>query len=222
MSGQNEHRYAESIATGLENLPYSGYHVRIILALAVTGFIEAYATAATGPLAALAHKPLHLTASSLGYLVIAPTLGLVLSMTLGGTVLCDRFSRRSILLFGVVWSTLFTGLSPLAGSATQLIVLRFVSGIGYGLALPAAYPIGVELMPARRRHSFAWIYEIALGLGLISTALVGYFSGRAHLANAWRIVPLPAVPLLLIAPVLLLLFVPQSPRWLAAKGRFAA
>lgn len=209
------------IARTLDNLPYSGYHRRIILALAVVGFIESYATAITGALVVSAGGEMHFTAAQTKMVVIAPTLTLVLSMLAGALYLSDRFSRRTILLIGAAWSTLFTLLTPLADTPELLIAVRLVAGLGYGLALPAAYPLGAELLPANRRHTFAWIYEIALGIGFTLTSIIGVLVAHLGAAGAWRLLPLPGGIFFFIAPPLIWFLVPESPRWLAQRGRNA-
>ncbi len=211
----------QTVAGVLDHLRFSRFHIKIIVALSLVGFIEAYATAVTGALVVSARGPLHMSGTETKWLVIAPTITLVISMFVGSVYLSDRFSRRRILLVGVVWSTLFTLLTPLAPTATVLIVFRLLSGFGYGLALPAAYPLGTELLPPRRRSTFGWTYEIMLGIGFTLTTVMGYVISHAHLQDGWRLLPLPGGALLFVAPLLIVRFVPESPRWLAERGQAA-
>lgn len=82
---------------------------------------------------------------------------------------------------------------------------------GSPLALPAAYPLGTELLPPRRRSTFGWSYEILLGIGFTLTTIIGYVISHAHVVDGWRLLPLPGGIFLFIAPVLILLWVPESP-----------
>ena len=58
----------------LDSIPFSPYHVILILVLGLVGFVEGYDFALAGSLLVLAKEPLHLTSSDIRWLVAAPTL----------------------------------------------------------------------------------------------------------------------------------------------------
>ena len=62
----------------LDSIPFSIYHVQIILVLGVVGFVEGYDVALGGSLLVLAKEPLHLTPEQIRWLAVAPILFLVL------------------------------------------------------------------------------------------------------------------------------------------------
>ena len=78
------------------------------------------------------------------------------------SAISDRVSRKTVMQIGVVVSTFFTLLIPLAQSGTQLIIIRVLTGVGLGFALSAPFPIAAELMPAQHRRTYAAIYEVML------------------------------------------------------------
>jgi len=133
----------------LDSIPFSGYHILIIVVLALVGFIEGYDLVITGSLLVLAKVPLHLTESDIRWLAVGPTFMLCLG-GFAASAVSDHWSRKTVMLIGVVATTFCTLLIPLVQSAEQLIALRLVTGIGAGGAVSAAFPIAAELMPAQR------------------------------------------------------------------------
>lgn len=203
----------------LDSIPFGWFHFWVIVVLALVGYTEGYDTALTGSLIVLAKKPLGLVGSDVTWLVIGPTAVLCGAM-LVGSVICDRVSRKVILQAGVIISTLFTLAIPLAHTPDQLIALRLLGGIGFGLALPAAYPIGAEILPARHRKTFGWIYEIILAFAFTTIPFIGFLAGKSPLG--WKLLPLPGGVMLFIVPVLVHFVVPESPRWHLTRGHATA
>ena len=62
----------------LDSIPFGGYHILIIVVLALVGFIEGYDLVMTGSLLVLAKAPLHLTDSDIRWLAVGPTFMLCL------------------------------------------------------------------------------------------------------------------------------------------------
>src|SRR5499427_1772486 len=145
----------------LDSIPFSGYHVAIIAVLALVGFIEGYDLVMTGSLLVLAKAPLHLTGSDIRWLAVGPTFMLCIG-GFASSAVSDHWSRKTIMLIGVVATTFFTLLIPLVQNAEQLIIVRLLTGIGAGSAVSAAFPIAAELMPAQHRRTYGAVYEMAL------------------------------------------------------------
>ena len=121
----------------LDSIPFSLYHLQIILVLGVVGFVEGYDVALGGSLLVLAKEPLQLTSEQIRWLAVAPILFLVI----GGftaSAISDRISRKTVMQIGVVITTFFTLLVPLAQSGAQLLIF-------------ACSPASVLALPLRRR-----------------------------------------------------------------------
>lgn len=119
----------------LDGIPVSAYHVLLIVVLGTVGFVEGYDLALGGSLIVLAKGPLQLSQNDIRWLVAGPTFLVVIGGFTASAV-SDRLSRKFVMQIGVVISTLFTLLIPLAQTADQLIVLRLITGIGMGFAIP--------------------------------------------------------------------------------------
>lgn len=203
----------------LDSIPFGWFHFWVIVVLALVGYTEGYDTALTGALIVLAKKPLDLVGNDVTWLVVGPTAVLCCSMLVGSAI-CDRVSRKAILQTGVIISTLFTLAIPLAQTPGELIALRLFGGLGFGLALPAAYPIGAEILPASHRKTFGWIYEIILAFAFTTIPFIGFLAGKSPLG--WKLLPLPGGLMLFVVPLLVHFIVPESPRWHLTHGNARA
>jgi MFS transporter, putative metabolite:H+ symporter len=199
----------------LDSIPFSGYHILIIAVLALVGFIEGYDLVMTGSLLVLAKAPLQLTGPDIRWLIVGP--GIMLCV--GGfasSAVSDHFSRKTIILIGVIATTFFTLLIPLVQTAEQLIILRLLTGIGAGGVVSAAFPIAAELMPAQHRRTYSAIYEMALA---ISFTVVPFIAALlAGNPSAFRYLALPGGLAITVVPVLVYLVLPESPRWHLRRG----
>ncbi len=200
----------------LDSIPFSGYHLIIILVLGTVGFIEGYDLAIGGSLLVLAKAPLHLTGSQLRWLAVAPTLVVVVG-GFAAALMSDRVSRKTVMQIGVIISTAMTLLIPLAQTGTQLLVIRVVTGIGLGFAISAPFPIAAELMPKQHRRTYGAIFEVMLASAFTLLPFVAFL--LAGHANAFRLIALPGGLALGIVPLLVHFGLPESPRWFLRHGQ---
>ena len=199
----------------LDSIPFSAYHVLIIAVLALVGFIEGYDLVMTGSLLVLAKEPLHLTGPDIRWLASGPTLMLCLGGFLSSAV-SDHWSRKAIMLIGVIATTFFTLLIPLVQTSEQLIIVRLLTGLGAGGAVSAAFPIAAELMPAQHRRTYGAIYEMALAASFTVVPFIGgLLAGNNY---AFRFLALPGGLSITVVPVLIYFVLPESPRWHLRKG----
>jgi MFS family permease len=140
-------------------------------------------------------------------------------LAIGGfasSAVSDHWSRKTIMLIGVVATTFFTLLIPLVQSAEQLIIVRLLTGFGAGFAVSAAFPIAAELMPAQHRRTFSAVYEMALAISFTVVPFVAFM--LAGNPSAFRFLALPGGLAITVVPVLVYLALPESPRWHLRKG----
>jgi MFS family permease len=199
----------------LDSIPFSGYHILIIAVLALVGFIEGYDLVMTGSLLVLAKSPLHLSDTDIRWLAVGPTFMLCVGGFLSSTV-SDHWSRKTIMLIGVVATTFCTLLVPLVQTSDQLIIVRLLTGIGAGGAVSAAFPIAAELMPAQHRRTYSAIYEMSLAASFTVVPFIGgLLAGNEY---AFRFLALPGGLAITVVPVLIYFVLPESPRWHLRKG----
>ena len=199
----------------LDSIPFSTYHVLLIVVLGTVGFVEGYDLALGGSLLVLAKEPLQLTGSQIRWLVVAPTF-LVVVGGYAASAMSDRISRKTVMQIGVIISTGFTLLIPLAQTGTQLIVIRVLTGIGLGFAISAPFPIAVELMPKQHRRTYGAIFEVMLASAFTLLPFVGFL--LAGNPDGFRLIALPGGLALGIVPLLVHFGLPESARWYLRKG----
>ncbi len=199
----------------LDSIPFSAYHVVIILVLGFVGFIEGYDLALTGSLLVLAKGPLHMDAGAVRALASWPTF-LVVIGGFAAAGMSDRISRVAVMQVGVILSTLCTLLILLAHSFEQLFILRLITGFFLGFTISAPFPIAAELMPAQHRRTYAAIYETMLAMAFTLLPFVGFV--LADHPRGFQLVGLPGGVTLFIAPVLIYFLIPESSALAAAQG----
>jgi sugar porter (SP) family MFS transporter len=149
-----------------------------------------------------------------GVLVSIVLVGSMIGAVSGGAA-SDRFGRRAILLTGGVIFVVGSILAPLSTNVMSLILARAFLGLAIGFTSVTAPVYVSELSPPQSRGMLIGLYQFALTLGIALANLVGY--GLAEQQN-WRwMFGLGAVPAVFF--FLMVLTVPESPRWLIAQGR---
>jgi SP family arabinose:H+ symporter-like MFS transporter len=152
----------------------------------------------------------------LGWSVSSILLGCAVGAIFAGA-LADKYGRRYTLN---VCAILFAVSGIGAGLSQQLFVFvlfRLIGGLGVGAAAMVSPMYIAEMAPAKWRGRLVAFYQMAIVIGI----LVAYFSNYIFDgwgANNWRwMFAIQAAPSLLF--FLLLLWVPETPRWLIMKGR---
>lgn len=130
----------------------------------------------------------------------------------------DRFGRRKSLLFSTMLFSVMTFLAAFAPTMETLIVMRGLMGVGLGGALPGSYGALSEYTPPLVRGRYAsWlglIGNFSPPLGALLTVLVIPIFG-------WQAIFIGISLISLLAWLILWRYLPESPRWLASKGRCA-
>lgn len=141
-------------------------------------------------------------------------IGSMLGAILGGA-LADRFGRRAILVSGGFVFIAGSLLAPWSPNVWVLIVARMLLGLAIGFTSVTAPVYVSELAPPQSRGMLIGLYQFALTIGIALADLVGYWLANEH---AWRLMfGLGAAPAALF--LMLVLTVPESPRWLVGQGR---
>lgn len=133
--------------------------------------------------------------------------------------LADLVGRRAMFILNVVFFVVFALLSGISGSIWQLILWRFLLGIGIGGDYALASPIVAEAVPADRRGRLLTLnWGLAWLSGEIVSFAVGYLLLHIAGADAWRwMLASGAVPAIVV--FILRRSMPESVRWLLTKGR---
>ncbi|CAG9220665.1 Gallate transporter [Paraburkholderia tropica] len=153
-----------------------------------------------------------------GLVMSAAPLGLVIGALVAGPS-SDRFGRKVVLLSSIFVFGIFTIATAFTNTPTEMAVLRLLTGIGLGAAMPNTTTLLSEYAPQRKRALMITIMFTGFNLG---SALIGFVAGWLIPTHGWRTVLIVggALPLLMIPLHLWLL--PESARLLAVRGAASA
>ena len=152
----------------------------------------------------------------LGWSVSSILIGCALGAILAG-IMADRYGRRiSLMICAVLFAVSGIG----AGLSDQLylfIIFRLTGGLGVGAAAMVSPMYIAEIAPPKWRGRLVAFYQMAIVIGILLAYFSNYlFDGLG--VNNWRwMFASQAAPSLVF--LLLLLAVPETPRWLIMKGR---
>jgi hypothetical protein len=146
------------------------------------------------------------------------TAALMLGAAVGGILLGslgDRIGRTRALGISILFYSVFAGMGALVRTQEQMLVLRFIVGLGVGGVWPNAVALAAECWPDKSRPMVAGLMGAALNSGILVLSQV---------ARTWHITPeswrwifwLAAGPVVL--GLLVLLALPESPLWLASRS----
>ena len=193
---------------------FSPYQWLLFALCFVVLLLDGFDTAAIGFIAPSLTQEWGVERPALAPVMSAALFGLALGALVAGP-LSDRIGRKrvlvlSVLLFGAActWSAFGTGL-------TELAILRFVTGLGLGAAMPNAVTLTSEFCPARKRAMLTNAMFCGFPLG---AALGGFLAAWMIPAWGWRSVLLLGGVAPLVAAVLIALLLPESVRFLVARG----
>src|SRR5580700_2412458 len=137
---------------------------------------------------------------------------------LAGGRLADLFGRRRMLILTAVIFGAGAILCAIAMSPAMLIAGRIIVGLGIGLS-SGTVPVYIsEVSPPEARGWQVSLFQLAITIGILLAYVVDYAFAKVQ---GWRLMfGLAIIPAVIFG--LGMLFLPESPRWLAMKGNRAA
>lgn len=206
------------ITCRLDNLPWSPFHTRFLLALGVTWILDAFEVVIVGNVLKSMTNSLKLSPFE-GSLVISGFLiGAIVGSFLFG-YLADRYGRKRIFLLTLLLYSLGTFLTGFAWDFYSAFLLRIIAGAGIGGEFAAIHSAIDEFIPARHRGKVDGFVVASWNVGSILASLTALFLLRnLPEGTGWRFA-------FFFGGVIALLIlwvrknVPESPRWLLSKGK---
>lgn len=152
---------------------------------------------------------------------------IVMGMALWGTVIGAIFGgiptneigrKKTLILIGVLFTASAVG-SAFANDPITFAIFRFLGGLGIGASTIAAPAYISEIAPAKDRGRLVALYQFNIVFGILMAFLFNYFlNGLGE--NSWRwMMGVQTIPAVLYT--LMVLTIPESPRWLVTKNRNA-
>ena len=201
----------------------------VSMVVALGGFLMGFDASVISGVVGFIELEFALTKIQLGWSVASLTLTATLAMLIAGP-LSDRIGRRPVLKIAAALFALSAVASAVAPNFMFLVIARMIGGFGVGAALIIAPVYIAEIAPAELRGRMVSFNQLNIVIGISVAFFSNYLIlslGQSDLAVAetlrfgewgWRwmlgIETLPAIVYLFA-----LMFVPESPRWLAMQGR---
>ncbi|MFE3454231.1 MFS transporter [Nonomuraea sp. NPDC059194] len=203
-----------SIAARLERLPNSLWHLKVRTLIGVVTFFEAFDQLLVASALPLLIKEWQLTTGQITLAITSGSVGMLLGALAAGWA-ADRIGRVRVVILAVALTAVSSLAIAFAPGFAVFALLRFVQGFGIGAEVPVAATYVNEIAKAKNRGRFVLLYELVFPAGLTAATVVAAWVVPNW---GWRAMfLLGAIPALLA--VYLQRRIPESPRWLATKGR---
>jgi sugar porter (SP) family MFS transporter len=210
--------------------PTKDYRTGRVVGLAATaalgGFLFGYDSAVINGAASALKSLFGLSDIALGFVVSIALIGSAIGAWFAGS-LADRFGRRRVMLVAAGLFLIAAIGQAFPIGVVDLMLWRFIGGAGIGVASVMAPMYIAEIAPAPIRGRMGALQQFAIVIGIFATGLVNYLVLQAAGGNArntwllgleawqWMFLSM-VVPAIVYA--LLVLRIPESPRYLVAIG----
>lgn len=206
----------QMLVARIERLPVSRRLMLIRVIVGIATFFDAYTVLAIAFAMPALVGEWKLSPSEVGMIISAGYIGQLFGAVFFGW-LAEKVGRLHVLMFTIILFVAMDIGCLFAWSGVSMMAFRFFQGIGTGAEVPVASAYINEFIGAKKRGRFFLLYEVIFPIGLMFAGMIGYFLVPIYGWKAMFIVGL--VPSVLTIPLRWLM--PESPRWLASKGRIA-
>ncbi|QLR43328.1 aromatic acid/H+ symport family MFS transporter [Enterobacter sp. RHBSTW-00994] len=193
----------------IDKAPVGRMQWQVIICCFLVVMLDGFDTAAIGFIAPDILSRWQLNVSDLAPLFGAGLVGLTAGALLGGP-LADRFGRKRVIELCVVLFGVFSLLSAFSPDLQSLVILRFLTGLGLGGAMPNTITMTSEYLPARRRSTLVTLMFCGFTLG---SAMGGIVSAQLVPLIGWSGILILGGVLPIVLFCVLLFALPESPRW---------
>jgi sugar porter (SP) family MFS transporter len=193
----------------------SSYIFKITLVASVGGFLFGYDLVIIAGALPYLSEHFQLSPAMKGFAVSSAILGCIAG-PLFGFWFTERLGRRKTMMIAGFCFMISAVGSAFAFSIWDFAFWRFVGGIGIGLAMISSPIYIAELSPPEKRGSLVNVNQLSNVIGINLAVIAGYFFSFDGWGWRWMFGS-EALPTALL--MIGLLFIPESPRWLASKDR---
>ncbi|MET7331951.1 MFS transporter [Nonomuraea sp. NPDC005650] len=201
------------IGAAFDRMPFTRRHVLIALALFIAFVIESWEQLALVYVSGDLGTAFGIDEAGVGVVLSAVAFGMIPGVLVWGPV-ADRAGRKPV----AFWSLLAYGVIALASAfapnMATLVGLRVASGLALAGVYTITFPYFLELLPTRSRGRAAVYLSIGWPIGML--AAIGASTTLGGLG--WHVVVIASAAAGLWA-FAIRAWVPESPYWLAARGR---
>jgi AAHS family 4-hydroxybenzoate transporter-like MFS transporter len=198
----------------IEEAPFGSFQLLILVLCAWIALLDGFDTQAIAYVAPIIAEQWGIAMSGFGPIFGAGLAGL----TVGAFILspaADRFGRKSVILLSVTLFGIFAIITARATTLNELLIFRFLTGLGLGGAMPNIIALTSEYAPKRMRAVLIAVMFCGFPLG---STIGGVISAPLISSFGWQSVFLLGGILPLLTLVVLFIWLPESVRHLVARG----
>jgi AAHS family 4-hydroxybenzoate transporter-like MFS transporter len=199
----------------IERQKLGRFQIGLVALLLLCMFVDGFEAQAPGFAGPALIEALRFPRAALGLVFGAGNFGLMMGAVALG-ILGDRAGRKRTIIVGCIVLAAFSFATMYVNDLATLRMLRVGSGIGVGGVLPSVIALGTEYSPRRVQAATIWVLLIGYQAGASSGALV---SGFLIAPYGWQVMFLIGGILPIVTALLVLLFLPESVRFLALDDR---
>ena len=192
--------------------------VFLAVVAAIGGILFGYDTAVISGTTEIVKMQFGLSTGGEGWYVGCALIGSILGVLIAG-MLSDFLGRKKTMLISALLFSISAIGCALSADFTQLVLFRMIGGFGIGI-VSIVSPIYIsEVSPAEVRGTMVSLYQLFITIGFLLAYLMNYLIIKgSSIDEYWRpMLGAEAVPDLLF--LVLIFFIPESPRWLAVRGQ---
>ena len=215
MASQEMNSSFHGIAARLDRLPITGFHKKVMWLLAGITFCDSVDMGVGGPIGMVLQDQGFMTLEQFAFFNSITMVGYLIGGLMAGALSDGIGRKKSVVICGSIFTIacFFAASSP---DATFLTACRFFMGVGLGAAFPAGYSALTEFTPPTKRGK----YQSYVGLIANCGTLVASVMNLIILPIAgWREVFILCGVLGAAVVIACVLWLHESPRWLAMMGR---
>ena len=210
----------------------TAYVIFMAAVAAIGGILFGYDTAVISGTTDIVRNQFSLSASGEGWYVGCALIGSIIGVLCAGS-LSDYIGRKITMLISAAFFSISAIGCAVCGSFDALVAFRIIGGVGIGI-VSIVSPIYIsEVSPAKIRGTLVSLYQLAVTAGFLLAYLANWaidagidpsaaadagLWSRMFNAEAWRgMLGSETLPALLF--LLIIFFIPESPKWLIIKGK---
>jgi MFS transporter, putative metabolite transport protein len=200
----------------MEEVPLSRFHFKMFAYSGGSAFLDGYIIGIIAVALSVMQRQIDMSLTVIGLIGMATLAGMFVGGIIGG-YLTDLVGRKKMFIIDMLIMAIISILQFFINDPMQLVILRFILGVAVGADYPIAGALMTEFSPKKNRGALLGGINGLWYVGYAGSYLVGYF--MLSLGDAswrWMLVS-SAVPVLIM--LISRLNMPESPRWLANKGR---
>lgn len=208
-----------------------GYILFLSAVAAIGGILFGYDTAVISGTTEIVSRQFGLDTMQQGWFVGCALIGSIAGVLCAG-MMSDKLGRKMTMIIAAILFSISAAGCAVSADFTQLVIYRIIGGVGIGI-VSIVSPIYIsEVAPAERRGTLVSMYQLAITIGFLAAYLVNFMildhalDGDGGRSLAWRyfgseywrgMLGCELLPDILF--LLVILMVPESPRWLIVNGK---